>query len=78
MSKLNPDALAELDGREAVQPVEAYMIKWYVIDVGELPEVSAGPFAAWIYENWNDWNEDGELTNGQVLAGALAHWRGQA
>ena len=67
-----------LDDREAVQPVTPAMIREHVVGSEELPSVSARPFAAWIHENWNDWNEDGDLTNGQVIAGALAFWRGQA
>jgi hypothetical protein len=83
MDKLNPDALAEsgddeLNGREGVQSVTPAMIREHVINSGELPSESARPFAAWIHECWNDWNEDGELSNGQVIAGALAYWRGQA
>lgn len=83
MDKLNPDALAEsgdteLDAREVVQPVTEMMIYEHVIASGELPRESAKPFAAWLHESWNDWNEDGDLTNGKVIAGALAYWRGQA
>ncbi|GAA5033260.1 hypothetical protein [Streptomyces siamensis] len=82
MEKLNPDALAEcgddLDDRPEVQPVTETMIRVHVIDSGELPEYSARPFASWLYEVWNDFNEDGDLTNGQVIEGALAGWRGNA
>lgn len=82
MDKLNPDALAEsgdvdLDAREGVQPVDAYMIEEYVTDQKELPVVSAHPFAGWLDENWNDFNEEGNKTNGEVIAGALADRRGQ-
>lgn len=81
MNKLNPDALAEcgdteLDGRTAVQPITEMMLFGYVMDTEELPEYSARPFAAWLYEMWNDFNEDGDRTNGEVIAGALADWRG--
>lgn len=80
--KLNPDALAEcgddeLNSREGVQPVNAATILGYVLDQEELPPESARPFAGWLHEFWNDFNEDGELTNGAVISGALAHWRGQ-
>ena len=79
MDKLNPDALAEcgydLDDRPEVQPVTEDMIRDYVTD-NELPPYSARPFAAWLYETWNGFNEDGDQTNGQVIAGALADWRG--
>lgn len=83
MEKLNPSALAEcgdseLDEREGVQEVEEGMIREYVISSEALPPESAKPFAAYIHDVWNDYNEDGELTNGDVIAGALAYWRGQA
>lgn len=79
---LNPDALAEsgdeeLDDRDNVQPVTEMMIYEYAVGKGELPRESARPFAEWLHEVWFDWNEDGELTNGKVIAGALQHWRGQ-
>lgn len=81
MDKLNPNALAEsgdaeLDERASVQPVTEMMIREYVISSEELPRESAKAFAMYIHEAWNDYNEDGELTNGQVIAGALAYWRG--
>ncbi|MFD8839840.1 hypothetical protein [Streptomyces griseofuscus] len=80
MAKLNPDALAEcgydLDDRPEVQPVTEQMIRDYVIDKAELPPYSDRPFAAWLYDAWNDFNEDGTQTNGQVIEGALADWRG--
>lgn len=83
MDKLNPDALAEcgdveLDDREAVQPVTEMMIFVYVMNAEELPRYSAKPFAAWVWESWNDFNDDGTQTNGQVIVGALADWRGNA
>ena len=83
MDDLNPAALAEcgdvdLDARNGVQEVNAEMICEYVISSGELPRESAEPFAAYVHEAWNEYNEDGELTNGQVIAGALAYWRGHA
>lgn len=83
MKELDPNALAEcgdddLNARAGVQQVDADMIAKYVISSGELPRESALPFAEYIHQQWNDYNEDGELTNGQVIAGALAYWRGQA
>jgi hypothetical protein len=83
MDKLNPDALAEcgdveLDDRESVQPVTEMMISDYIIASGALPRESAKPFASYVHERWNDYSEDGELTNGDVIAGALAFWRGEA
>lgn len=81
-AKLNPKALAEsgdseLDEREGVQEVTEEMIRDYVTDQEELPAVSARPFAAWLHQDWNDWNEDGALTNGEVISGALDYWRGK-
>jgi hypothetical protein len=81
MDKLNPDALAEsgddeLDAREGVQPVTEMMLYEHIISTEELPPESARPFARWLDSEWNSWNEDGSLTNGEVIAGALAHWRG--
>lgn len=83
MDKLNPDALAECgeyeeDKRPGVQSASRAMIFEYVIDTRALPAVSARPFSAWLDECWNDWNEDGWLTTGAVIIGALAHWRGGA
>ncbi|TVZ96507.1 hypothetical protein [Streptomyces sp. BK340] len=83
MEKLNPNALAEsgdndLDERPKVQPVTEAMIRAHVIGAEELPPYSARPFSAWLYETWNEFNADGKLTNGQVIAGALADWRGNA
>lgn len=80
MDKLNPNALAEcgydLDDRPEVQAVTAEMISVYVIGAGELPRYSAEPFGEWLAEMWNGFNEDGDKTNGDVLRGALADWRG--
>lgn len=86
VDKLNPDALAETgeetgapaeEIRKGVQPVDAVMIERYVIDSGELhvPE-SAKAFGVWLDRDWYDFNEDGDRTNGQVVAGGLAEWRG--
>lgn len=82
MDKLDPKALAEcgdaeLDDRVTVQPVTPAMIREHVVSAEELPIESARPFAAWLDENWNGYNEEGNLTNGDVIAGALAFWRGQ-
>lgn len=81
-SDLNPKALAEsgderLDDRKGVQPVTPFMISKHVEDQGELPRESAEPFGIWLHQEWFDWNEDGNLTNGDVISGALQHWRGE-
>jgi len=79
--RFNPKALAscgddELDERPEVQGVSYSMILEYIIDSDELPGVSARPFARWLNEEWNGFNEDGDATNGDVLQGALLFWRG--
>lgn len=81
MDKLNPNALAEsgdadLDDRPGVQPVDAQMILDHIIAAEELPPYSARPFADWLHDAWFNFSEDGNLTNGDVIAGALADWRG--
>lgn len=78
---INPNALAEsgdyeLDQRPGVQPVTDHMIRHYAVEVLGLPVASAAAFAAWLDESWNGFNEDGVLTNGQVIEGALYDWRG--
>lgn len=81
VGKLNPKALAgcgdtDLDSREGVQEVDAGMIREYVVSTNELPMESAEPFSEYIEQNWCDYNEEGELTNEQVISGALSYWRG--
>lgn len=56
------------------------ILEWALADGGGgLPSVSARPFAAWLDENWNEF-DDGEdkLTNKDVLEGALGHWTGRS
>lgn len=81
MNKLNPDALAvcgdiKLDQRPEVQFTTVAMILTHVLDHSGLPFESANPFSNWIYDTWYDFNEDGTLTNGQVIEGAITHWCG--
>lgn len=46
---------------------------------GGLPPVSAEPFAAWLNDTWNEYNdEDREQTNGEVLKSALEFWTGRS
>jgi hypothetical protein len=80
--KLNLDALAacgdpELDARPEVQDVTSEMIRDWVLETKELtiPE-SATAFAEWLDEFWTARNEDADLTNGEVILGALYDWRG--
>lgn len=78
---LNPNALAEcgddeLDSRPEVQEVSGREILNYVLAQGELPPESAKPFAEWLQHEWYSFNEEGEHTNGEVVAGALTQWCG--
>jgi hypothetical protein len=73
MEKLDPDALATDLPEGAEEAIFAY-----VRELNALPVESARPFAAWLDEEWNSWSEYEDKTVGEVIAGALAHWRGQA
>jgi hypothetical protein len=56
-----------------------YKIKNWALadDGGGLPEVSAQPFANWINNAWNEFDdESGTQTNEDVLKGALDYWTG--
>lgn len=45
---------------------------------GGLPEVSARPFATWLHDSWNDFDDgSGTMTNEVILKGALAFWKGE-
>jgi hypothetical protein len=85
--ELNPKALAEWSDeaadleeniRPGVQPVDEEMILNYVLRQNELPEESARPFAEWINQNWYQFSGDDQdnVTNGDVIEGALLHWCG--
>lgn len=81
MDRKTLKALAEMesgDDRPGVRPLSRNDIREWAEDEGGLPAVSARPFAAWLDENFYDFNEDGEATNEQVLKGARAHWVGEA
>lgn len=57
---------------------EAAIRKW-AIETGDLPVFSAEPFARWLDQAWNDYDDgSGTLTNEDVLKGALAEWKGEA
>lgn len=76
--KLNPRALAQMDDddtRPGVQVVTQAMIRKHVISGEELPPESAEPFSAYLNGCWYDWVGD-DSTNAEVIAGALAFWRG--
>ncbi|MFB7858839.1 hypothetical protein [Rhodococcus qingshengii] len=80
MEKVDESALAEgpddsgEDTREGVQVLTDDMIREWALS--HLPPPSATAFTGWIWDVWLDWNECGDKTNGQVLYGALADWRG--
>lgn len=79
--KFDPEALAWFDMSDDVKPghqfVEHSMILDYIVKSGELPRESAYPFAIWADQNWNDYDDQSGLqTNGQIIAGMLAYWRG--
>lgn len=73
MDKLNPDAPATDMPEGAEEAIFDHVFR----DLAALPEESARPFAAWLDEYWNSWNEGEDKTLGEVFAGALAYWRGQ-
>lgn len=75
--KLDPNTIAD-DGNDipGAQPVDATMIYDYVLDT-ELPPQSAEPFAFYADDVWYEYNDgSGTMTNGQIIAGMLAYWRG--
>lgn len=80
--KLNPNAWAWFGDKDDVlngfQYVDEDMIRRHVIDTGELYVDVARRFAEWANGNWNEY-DDGSTTqtNGQIIAGMLAYWRGQ-
>lgn len=78
----DPNALAWFSDEDDVPPgfqyVDETMILNHIADTKELPEESAAPFVAWANEAWNDFEDGSDTqTNGQVIAGMLAYWRGQ-
>ncbi len=56
------------------------ILNWADSDTGGgLPYVSALPFAHWLNNAWNDFDDgEGKLTNEDVLKGALDHWTGKS
>lgn len=73
MNKLDPAAPATDVAEGAEEAIFTYVFR----DLNALPVHSARPFAAWLDETWNEFNEDEDQTVGEVIAGALAYWRGQ-
>lgn len=71
MDRLNPDVSAADVAEGSDEAIFDFVTK-----SGQLPEESARPFAAWLDGEWNTFNEDEDKTAGEVIAGALAYWRG--
>lgn len=88
MDKLIPDALAEWGDEESapaedVRPgvqrdVTPEMIAEYVITEGLLPRESAEPFGQYLHQAWNDYVEGENLTQRDLISGALEYWRGNS
>lgn len=83
MNRNQLKALAEMedgDYRPGVDSISEYDIREWGEDPagGGLPAPSADAFAKWLNKSFYDWNEDGELTNEQVLKSARAYWVGKA
>lgn len=64
-------------------PAFATEVDWSMIrswadseDGGQLPYESAGAFATWLNENWDDWTDDESATVKNVLEGAVTDWCG--
>lgn len=54
-------------------------IRTWATEHGGLPDVSAFPFASWLDQSWNDYNDgSGTQTNEDVLTGALGFWTGRS
>lgn len=69
---------AEDETPEGMQYPSYTAIFAYVRAANELPVESARPFAEWLYETWPEYeNGEEQLTNAQVIQGALTYWRGQ-
>lgn len=56
------------------------ILNWAQSDKGAgLPYVSAQPFANWLDNNWNDYDDGtGSQTNEDILKGALDFWTGRS
>jgi hypothetical protein len=86
VDKLNPDALAEWSDEQGtpdpeVRPnvqrdVTPQMITAYVIAIEALPSESAQPFGEYLDHAWNDYVETENVTQRDLITGALDYWRG--
>lgn len=77
MSNNDPSALADFEDDSFD---EQAILTWASSDAGgALPAVSAHPFASWLNEAWNDFDdESGAQSNEDVLKGALDFWTGRS
>lgn len=74
------DALAtnsDPDHDENLAELTTAQIRRWARQFLHVPDAAAA-FADWLNENWNGFNEEGTLTNRDVLTGALVAWRGDA
>jgi hypothetical protein len=77
---LDPNAIADDGSGEFpnAQDVDYDMILAYVLAEWGWPNVAAEPFAGLAHDVWYEYNDgSGTQTNGQILAGILAYWRGE-
>lgn len=85
MDKLNPDAFAEWydeedqisDRPNVQQGVTIQMVAVYVTENKFLPQVSAEPFASYLSQVWHDFVDGEEITQRDLIDGALRFWRGE-
>lgn len=76
----DPNAIAD-DGSgtfPGAQDVTELDIYAYVIENWGWPPEAVAPFAGHAYATWFEYNDgSGTQTNGQILDGILAYWRGE-
>lgn len=66
----------DLNARTGVRELTSRDIYDWAKDDAGLTAPSAKAFSGWMCVVWYDFNEDCDLTNRQVLEGALAEWCG--
>jgi hypothetical protein len=53
------------------------MVAVYVTENKFLPQVSAEPFASYLSQVWHDFVDGEEITQRDLIDGALRFWRGE-